>query len=29
MKYECSDGPLTITFTLDADDSLSMEASLP
>ena len=29
MKYECSDGPLTITFSLDADDSLSMEASLP
>ena len=29
MKYECSDGPLTITFSLDADDTLSMEASLP
>ena len=29
MKYECSDGPLTITFSLDADDSLSMDASLP
>ena len=29
MKYECSDGPLTITFSMDADDSLSMEASLP
>ena len=29
MKYECSDGPLTITFTPDDEDSLSMEASLP
>lgn len=29
MKYECSDGPLTVTFTLDADDNLNMDASLP
>ena len=29
MKYECSDGPLTITFSLDADDNLTMDASLP
>ena len=29
MKYECSDGPLTVTFALDADDNLNMDASLP
>lgn len=29
MKYECSDGPLTITFKLDADDNLNIDASLP
>ena len=29
MKYECSDGPLTITFTEDEDGCLNMDASLP
>lgn len=29
MKYECSDGPLTITFTEDEDGNLNMDASLP
>ena len=29
MKYECSDGPLTVTFARDGDGNLSMEASLP
>ena len=29
MKYECVDGPLTIAFSLDDDDNLAMDASLP
>ena len=29
MKYECSDGPLTITYSEDADGNLNMDASLP
>ena len=28
MKYACSDGPLTITFSEDADGNLNIDASL-